>query len=101
MHTDYIAKIVMPTLAECEQIAQQVISEAKSVFSSGALLSGAPLAEEIVARIKQQIEVSITVVPLHDDRQAVWMPVLLTEAEFFARRDAERLARRTREGHHP
>ncbi|HCR5063840.1 TPA: hypothetical protein ONC11_004147 [Enterobacter asburiae] len=79
----YIPEVVMPTEDEIDGIAQQVISEAKAVFSSGALLSGAPLAEEIAARIKQRIKVSITAVPLHDDRPADCMPVLLTEAEWL------------------
>lgn len=83
MQMAYIPEVVMPTEDEIDGIAQQVISEAKAVFTSGALLSGAPLAEEIAARIKQRIQVSITVVPMHDARPADCMPVLLTEAEWL------------------
>lgn len=83
MQVAYIPEVVMPTEDEVDAIAQQVISEAKAVFSSGALLSGAPLAEEIAARINQRIKVSITAIPLHDDRPADCMPLLLTEAEWL------------------
>lgn len=60
MKVEYLPEVVMPTEQECDQIAQQVISEAKALFSSCALLSGAPLAEEIAARIKGRIQVSVT-----------------------------------------
>lgn len=88
MQMAYIPEVVMPTEDEIDGIAQQVISEAKAVFRSGALLSGAPLAEEIAARIKQRIKVSLTAVPLPDDRPADCRPFLMTVAEWLSRRRA-------------
>lgn len=88
MHMAYIPEVVMPTEDEIDGIAQQVISEAKAVFSSGALLSGAPLAEEIAARIKQRIKVSLTAVPLPEDRPADCRPFMMTAGEWLSRRRA-------------
>lgn len=64
MQMAYIPEVVMPTEDEIDGIAQQVISEARAVFSSCGLLCGAPLATEIAVRIQQRIKVSITAVPL-------------------------------------
>lgn len=84
MNVQYIPEIVMPTEEECDQIAQQVISEANALFSSSAFLTGAPLAAEITARIKKRIAVCVTAVPLHPEQPDAFMPVLKTANDVMA-----------------
>lgn len=63
MQGNYICRVVMPTKDECDQIAQQVISEAKAVFNFCDSMLGAPLSTEIAARISKRIQVSMTFIP--------------------------------------